>query len=661
MSERDGAGAPGTAVKADTTMRARELWVPAVIALFVAYRWLLGERHSVYGDEAFHLTNLFEAIAALRGSAADRFVSLYLFNFAYPPMFHLLSAPFVLPAADPVFGGRVYTQVLTLLGCLTLYAVTRPIGGKLAGAVAVMTLLAMPSFVDPSRHYLLEPLLILEVLLILRCLALYYERPRGWLVAALAALVSVGLLTKFNFFFYAAPLFLLPAIVEIHGLITRRREWTTTAALAAAMIVVPLAVAGPWYLSRAAGSTGMLTSLYDAGTLKAGVSFEAIRPLLVRWFTLNYSLLFRGVAVVAAVIYAAHVLRIPQLRAWMAPMTRPQHIVLAGAFAGILIVPVILAFVGLAGELRWHIEAVYLVVLTTAIVGRLTAIPRVLALAGLCLAAGLQLIVMYVGPIGGPGFLFLPIRELIPRPSTVPVGSEALASDITRYEARTGGTKPGEFVFFFYHEHAGPHFGSVEFYLKANGTPLTTRIAGFFDRAIDVGNIFDAKYLIEGAGRSAEWADPENRRYRLLVQHLPREFRDILVEVSTVSARFGTFRAYYVPHDRITRDMVLTTIDAGRGLETVESNLILWDAQRAIWRARFEPVPGNASLRADMEDVLARVPASARKLSMANRVALDAFIARIQELRRLVDTKPPETAPATTMPREATRQRRKAA
>ena len=116
-------------------------------------------------------------MASLRceGGLVDRFVALYLFNFAYPPVFHLLSAPFVLPAADPVLAGRVYVQVLTLLVSLTLYSVTRLIGGRLAGAVAVLTLLGIPSFVDVSRHYLLEPLLTLEVLLVLYFIGRYYE------------------------------------------------------------------------------------------------------------------------------------------------------------------------------------------------------------------------------------------------------------------------------------------------------------------------------------------------------------------------------------------------------------------------------------------------------------------------------------------------------
>jgi hypothetical protein len=625
---------------AQPALRRNELWIPAAISVAVGLRWILGERHSVYGDEAFHLSNLFAAIAGLQGTIVDRLVSLYLFNFAYPPVFHLLSAPFVLPAADPVLGGRIYTQVLTLLVCLTLYSVTRLIGGRIAGGIAVLTLLGMPSYVDVSRHYLLEPLLTLEVLLILYLIGRYYARPRAAYVAGIAALITLGLLTKFNFFFYAAPLFIVPAAIEFHNLLTRRRPWTAQAALAVGMVIPPVIIAGPWYLARAAGSTDMLGTLYEAGTLKAGLSFDALAPLVFGWFTSNYSLLFRILAVAATLVYACHLFRVPRLKTLIAPVTREQHVVLSSALIGILTVPVVIAMFGLGRELRWHIEAVYLVAVTCGIIGRMPAVARLTGLGLAFFSAVLQLLAIYGVSAGATGFSVLQIPALNPRPSAIPIGSEELASDIARYEKRTGATKPGEFVFFFYHEHAGPHFGSVEFYLRMHGTPLATRIAGFYDRAIDVGSFFEAKYLVEGTGRSSDWNDPENQRYKAMAQHLPPEFRNILVEVSDVEGRFGRFKAYYVPRERITREMVMTTIDTGRRLETVEPYLTLWDAQRIIWRARFESIPGNSSLRTEIDAVLPRMSSVESTLTALNRTTLEGYTSQILEIRRLVDTSP---------------------
>ncbi len=244
---------------------------------------------------------------------------------------------------------------------------------------------------------------------------------------------------------------------------------------------------------------------------------------------------------------------------------------MSSAFIGVIVVPVILGLVGLGSELRWHVESVYLLAATFGIVGRLGLWGRSVALGLAAFGAVLQLLTIYAMPIAAPAFLRVPLPEVNPRPSAIPVGSEVLAFDIARHQKGVGGTRPGEFAYYLYHEHAGPHFGSVEFYLRLQGVPLASRIAGFYDRAIDVSNFFDAKYLFEGTGRSGEWDDPENRRYRLLAQNLPVAFRNVLVEVSDLEARFGRFKVYYVPRERITRDMVLTTIETGRRLETDRS------------------------------------------------------------------------------------------
>jgi hypothetical protein len=230
---------------------------------------------------------------------------------------------------------------------------------------------------------------------------------------------------------------------------------------------------------------------------------------------------------------------------------------------------------------------------------------------------------------------------MTPRPSAIAVGSELLARDIARYEKASGGPRTGDFAFFLYHEHSGPHFGSVEFYLGSEGVPLPVRVAAFYDRAIDLENIFGAKYLVDAvSGRATQWMDPETERYRRLAAQLPGSFRNLLVEVSDVEGRFGRFKAYYVPRERITWQMVLDTIESGRRLETVQSFLILWDVQRVIWRAKFETVTGNESLRNEIDAVLARMPAAESKLAAFNLQMLHDYGGRIRQIRQSIGSEP---------------------
>jgi hypothetical protein len=629
-----------------------ELWIPASIAIVVGLRWLLGERHSVYGDEAYHLTNLFLGInGAARGGMLDRVVHLYLFNWAYPPLFHLLAAPFVLFSADPVFGGRVYAQVLTLLVALTMYSATRQIGGKMAGIVAVATLLGTPSFVDPSRHYLLETLLVLEVLVLLHVIGRYYESRRLSDLLIVAFVITAGLLTKFNFFFYAAWLVAVPMLIECYRAVRGLEHWSGVARFAAVIMVVPLVIAGPWYLARASGPASSLYQLadsYAAGSIVPGVTLRVFTELVLFTEHWNYSPLVTALAVAAAVIYGGQLLQLPILRQALKPMKLSQHVVVAGAFLGVVCVPPVLAFTGMGAQIRWHIEAVYFFLATFGVLGRLSLAPaRRLGLAAAGVGAILQLSFAYAVPLRAPEFLRVPDLGYTPRPSAVAVGSEIIALDIERNERRLGGTRPGEFAYFLYHEHRGPHFGSVEFYLRLDGVPLEGRWAGWWNRAIDLENIFGAKYLVRAVSQDAtgmQWHDPETERYRRLAEHFPASFENLLVEVSDVQGRFGHFKAYHVPHERITREMVLETIETGRQLETVEPFLVLWDAQRVLWRAKFEAPGGNASLHSEIESVLARAPLVERALIPINRQTLQDYVVRIKEIRSRVSDASPLTS-----------------
>jgi hypothetical protein len=405
------------------------------------------------------------------------------------------------------------------------------------------------------------------------------------------------------------------------------------------IIAVPLVIAGPWYLARAQSPSSALDLL--SHQLAAGHSVANLsRELVLFPIYWNYSPLVTTLGIAAAVTYVGYLLRLPVFRSCLRPVNESQHVVLASAMIGAVGSLPVLALSGMGSNIRWHIEAVYLFILSFGVFGRLKAPSlRFLGLGAAGLGAVLQLTAAYVSPLRVPSLLRVPDLGYAPLPSAIPIGSEILARDIARHEKLVGGTKPGEFVFFLYHEHSGPHFGSVEFYLPSVGSNLAGRVGAFWNRPVNVENIFGAKYLVEAVARytTAIWIDEESRRYQQLTERLPVAFRNLLVEVSDVDARLGRFKAYYVPRERITREMVLSTIETGRQLETVKPFLVFWDAQRIIWRARFETVEGNASLRDEIDDVVARVPVSESALTPMNRAALHEFLVRIKELRSRVE------------------------
>ena len=506
-------------------------------------------------------------------------------------MFHLIAVPFVLFSADPVLAGRVYAQVLTLFVALLLYAVTREVGGKLAGAVAVATLLGTPSFVDVSRHYMLEPLLVLEVLAVLYAsagtttLALApcpADRGLGlsWTVDQVQLLLLCG-----AFVYRAGCNRALSRRPRPAALVRRAPErWSNRLNTPSSRRT--------WYVARATGpmsATGMLNTLYEAGTLKAGLTFDALFEQTFAPLSWNYSGLMQLLALMAAVIYSGSLMGIRVLRSLVGPLSLRQHVLLSSAFVSAVCVPVLLGLVGLGGTLRWHVEAACVFVATFGLLGRLRPAPRIVSISAAAAGAALQLATIYVTPVGAPALLRVPDSGITPRPSAVAIGSETLARDIARHEKRIGGTKPGEFAYFLYHEHAGPHYGTVEFYLRFEGCATGgthSRIQQPRDRTRE---IFGAKYLDRRSRRRAGGNGKTRKTNGIAdLQRICRRRFSILGSrcrtwrAGSVDSRCTTFpvnasRRHGAQHHR-----------AGRQLETVEPFSILWDAQRVIWRAKFE-------------------------------------------------------------------------
>ena len=374
-----------------------------------------------------------------------------------------------LSAADPVFGGRVYAQALTLCASILLYSLTRNVGGKLAGAVAVLTLLGTPSFIEPSRHYLLETLISVEVLALLFFIARYYDGRRLRDLLSIGAILSAGLLTKFNFFFYAVWLFIVPAGIECYEALRGRHKLASAAQLVGLSLLCRSSSqahgisSGPPVPERfgpaqqsarrrdqhskplaGAGALSNLLELFSigdsAGSRRSGTVCRLFgsAQTFPRGFENHQS-------VSTCHSCGCHGWRTGAPSATCLNRDGAEHPL---AYRSCLLIHTVF-------RNDWPPQGAPLFGYSDS------ALP---ALAPHCSYGSHT-----SGPWEFPAYLRVPDLGYSPPPSATPIGSEMLARDIASHERRMDGTKPGEFVFFLYHEHSGPHFGSVEFYLPSYG------------------------------------------------------------------------------------------------------------------------------------------------------------------------------------------------
>src|SRR5262249_37422161 len=141
----------------------------------------------------------------------------------------------------------------------------------------------------------------------------YYAARRLRDLVFVSGLTSAGLLTKFNFFFYAVWLFVVPAAIECYRVVRGHQSLAATLRFVAMTVGVPLVLAGPWYLAHAAGPMSPLGLL--GNQVAAGISVAGLTPVLlffpVYW---NYSTFVTTLGITALLIYLGFVVRLPILR-----------------------------------------------------------------------------------------------------------------------------------------------------------------------------------------------------------------------------------------------------------------------------------------------------------------------------------------------------------
>jgi len=345
-----------------------------VAALFVALTlWWLTQDHGVpYGDASEELWAAFRfRDYLLHGDVG----AIFDYPAYYPPYGLVLGGLVAIVGGigrdAVVLGVNVVLVPLLALAC---YRIGRLVAGARAGLLAAVFALGAPLLIEQLHVFIIDTvqatLVALSVWLLLAS-----ERFGRLGIAVLAGVaVGIGIGTKEQFPLYVAG---VVAAVALRG------GWRNIRGLAA--FAVPALLIGlPWYVHQA----DQLARIYSASQTGEGLLFPvpplARPPLLslanVEWYgwaTLN-GLLFAPLTAFALVGVVSETVRLrrPDVRASVVPE------LLAGLFGAWLLLTLVTH-----KDMRYTLPLlVYLAVLGTAWVARLSAPARTLATAGLALA-----------------------------------------------------------------------------------------------------------------------------------------------------------------------------------------------------------------------------------------------------------------------------------
>lgn len=564
--------------------RAGAIVVATWAGLFTAW-WLAQEAHSIYGDEGWHFLFLFDALDKAKQGGWRGIVALLSFNDTYPPAFYLLSSPFVL-ARDPIAGGRFFVAVLAVLAAVLAYFGLRHRFGVAASATAAMSLFVCAVFVEITRYYLLEVALATEILLLV--LLVVPSRPGQkraspgrWSAPLGGFVLALGLLTKFNFALYAAPLVVWKLWAEwraagrsFGGRWIKRCAW---------MVLIPLIVAGPWYvhtLVRPGGALSSLRTMQRAEHLPVvgswRIFFEAVITTLQK-FAPPWLVACLIVALASAAVFAI----------WRGDVRARLRARLPWAIFGLgyfIFLALALAGLGLHWVPRWNVSYLFLLPWVALAVdwpasraSRLvlgTVLASMVVLSGAQSFLGVPPLVKGLEPWSSARVLGPPGRDSN--------GMAEAALAITRLDAAP---RPiGRTFSPLFHFHDGAHVGALAFYLRMHKSTLSPFGVGYYNLPVDVGLVTTAPFLLVHVEDVAQEGDPEMRRYRFVAQQW----------VTAPSSPFAREAAFATRHGEIqlwrrtraaTLEDVRRLIEKTRPIDAGTPYEAFWDAESL----RLEP------------------------------------------------------------------------
>lgn len=604
-------------------------WFTLALCILVHGNWLFFEAATLYGDEDAHMRMAYgvgEAWAT-GGTVGESVSAAYQGgNGRYPPLGHGAMLVLAELGSNPLVAARLASAIAVTIGVLAFaVSAVRATGRRRNGIIASVLLVGCSLTTQAGRYAYLEGYLILWMGLLSLAFVMYIARPSfRWWVAA-SVIVGLGLMSKFNFLMYTAPMLL--AIVFFELIRWRRSETVLWAVLARLLLagVLVAGIAGPWYVMNArdpANAGSGLQNLIDAGHLRRAGS---IQELLGMWGHVG-RLIFAPVTMVLAGIIAS---------CWVGwwIRRRPRFAVsdwyVFVAVLGFVSMGIALPLLALGDQARWHLQymplivAVVLMLDTTAwrsLAQRGSSEDKVKNRSVVTRGCGWALgCLLCVGPVSGllltngvvaagdlPEWSRSRQAGFFAAPDSRASGSLEIAEIIeeaVREKDRAMGQGENRSPFrvaFMVHEHRGFHTGTVEWELERLGVKnVVLDRVGFINRPIDLDWFLRSDLIVTSSYEQLS-SDGEAMRYQRVEEAIPELIGPGFTVFDAVQARY--FRADVLrPVDwEVDWTKFVRVLDAARASDGRESMAGYYDLQALVWACRL-----GIDAEGDREEIVA--------------------------------------------------------
>jgi 4-amino-4-deoxy-L-arabinose transferase-like glycosyltransferase len=613
-------------------------WPLAVVAvgLLASTAWLVVERRAVYGDERSHLEIAASIADAWRGapSTVQGLRSVYEGDGRYPPLAYLALLGAGDLVGDPLLGGRIVSGIAAscALGLLA-WAVAATTGRRRDGVFSALLVAATPMFQEAARFAMLEAQLLFWLAVVLAAwiasMRATTERARNaaWLLATAGTVA--GLLVKFNFGLYAAPILALAAVEELTRARAAGRAGPAIARIACAAAAVALC-AGPWYVLNASSSSAALAgrdALVEVGHLVLARTPGEMLASIVHVARVAHALpvAIAGILLLVLGMFVA-------LRRGADPVVR---VVATACIASIVLLSIALPWIGLGTQVRWHVQYWFFAVLAgialpscTGRFGRHAATAtRVLLLAPACVQ-----IAAYLGlgvPNASAPWIASERSLRLGAPSGQSTGVEEIAALVDAWFPLRGPGEPPVRITFLVQERRGAHSDSLLWELERIGRDdVVVERPAFFDRPVDLDLLFLADAVVVGSTEPLR-SDPEIARWQKIEDRLDALAPPDAAAPTVVGGRHVALALRPIDGAWRSCSTIARALAAARADESRPEGVLILDLQARLWRFRVR-CPDSGVAEPSTASIRERIAVLGPSMTGPTRALLDDLLRRLE-------------------------------
>ena len=568
--------------------------------VFFTFSYLLLENLNVYGDEALDLLSL-RKVLFLATQFPNVFYKIkvyYLFNLNYPPLFFLLSTPFLKFFHDWVVGGRVYVLLIGVLNILLLYYFLKKYVSTMAALVGCAVLVCSFSFINASRTFGHEIILLTFLLAVLIFMSHYKETGKKIFLFIAGTFVSLGMLSKYNFIIYAT----VPVIYYL-GAVYLDKKANRKPFVDLSLLALPsILFASPFYIYSYITSpvaNNVLSRFFyqkSIGRYESNVSI--ISAFTNIWQQRNFY--FSDF-----VYWILAILGVTFITIWVIKLIRKgKSIAQMGdlfwmPLIFILVVTLFLKLIGLI-LLRWNLSYIFIPIVTAYIFDKVFYNKRFWSIiAGTALYSFLVLLFLNVAirhtPGGGIFRADVSMQNLLPNPRTT--GAKEVVEVIKdNWLANSRKLEEPMIVGFIGHIHEGLHGHALAYYGAMTGFSSWTEsdvgiLGGFKPTNMSVFTKTD--YLVYIPNNQYNYDDPAFQgtlgRYQWIIENAPASYKKCTRQIGVIDSRFGNIVVLKINHPCLTKEAYFDLIETGRQFDSQRPSFqLFWDVEELRYKLVFK-------------------------------------------------------------------------